>query len=116
MLRNLADRLVPEKLPALQLTAKPVTDVLPKTWMLLPAWSEVISTPKVFYPDQPKPLEPVRTEALKPVPPPRVDEIRPDRVQLGLVRDLRRSRIRQRIWITMAAAQVIYLIVITFWK
>lgn len=116
LLRNLADRLVPEKLPALQLSAKPVADVLPKTWMLLPAWSEVISTPKVFYPDKPKPVEPSRSETLNPAPPPRVEVIRPDRVQVGLVRDLRRSRIRQRIWITMATAQAIYLIVITFWK
>ena len=54
LLRNLADRLVPEKLPALELTSKPVANVIPETWILLPAWSEVISTPKVFYPDKPK--------------------------------------------------------------
>jgi hypothetical protein len=29
-----------------------------------------------------------------------------------LLRDLRRSRIRQRIWITLAAAQVIYMVLI----
>src|SRR2546423_11717217 len=49
LLRNLADHLVPEKLPALQLTSKPVANIVPETWILLPAWSEVISTPKGFY-------------------------------------------------------------------
>src|SRR5712671_6332587 len=53
LLRNLADRLVPEKLPALDLTSKPVANIIPETWIVLPAWSEVISTPKVFYPDKP---------------------------------------------------------------
>src|SRR6266436_7141155 len=41
LLRNLADRLVPEKLPALELTSKAVANIIPETWILLPAWSEV---------------------------------------------------------------------------
>ena len=53
LLRNLADRVAPERMPALDLTAKPVLDVIPKAWLLLPVWSEVLSTPKVFYPDKP---------------------------------------------------------------
>ena len=32
-----------------------------------------------------------------------------------LLRDIRRSRIRQRIWIGLAAAQVVYLVVMVFW-
>ena len=35
--------------------------------------------------------------------------------EAGLLRDLRRSRIRRRIWITMAAAQAVYLIAIVLW-
>src|SRR5712692_760559 len=38
-----------------------------------------------------------------------------DPTQAGLLRDLRRSRIRRRIWITMAAAQAVYLIAIVLW-
>jgi hypothetical protein len=117
LLRNLADRLVPEKQPALELTAKPVDSVLPKTWMLLPAWSEVVSTPKIFHPDKPKLPEPSRPEIVRATVPPRVEEHRPrDPMEAGLLRDLRRSRLRQRIWITMAAAQAIYLIVIAVWR
>jgi len=118
LLRNLADRLVPERQPALELTAKPVNDVIPKAWMFLPAWSEVISTPKVFYPDKPKPAEGARPEIVRPALPPNSSSEgqRPrDPLQAGLLRDLRRSRIRQRVWIGMAAAQAIYLLVIAFW-
>jgi hypothetical protein len=116
LLRNLADRLAPEKLPALELTSKPVANIIPETWILLPAWSEVISTPKVFYPDKPNPVGPsAPAPALKPaaVEAENVGSANP--TEAGLLRDLRRSRIRRRIWITMAAAQAVYLISIVFW-
>jgi hypothetical protein len=118
LLRNLADRLVPEKLPVLELTAKPVPNIIPTGPILLPAWSEVISTPKVFYPDQPKALDStVPAVVLKPVALP--PETGPGRssnpTEVGLLRDLRRSRIRRRIWIAMATAQAIYLMVIMLW-
>jgi len=117
LLRNLADRLVPERQPALELTAKPVENVLPKTWMLLPAWSEVIATPKVFYPDKPKMQELSRPEIVRPSAPARADQLRPrDPMEVAVLRDLRRSRVRQRIWIGLAAAQATYLIVIAFWR
>jgi len=117
LLRNLADRLVPEKLPALELTSKPVANIIPETWILLPAWSEVISTPKVFYPDKPKqsgtaaPSLAVKTPAIPEAIPVRSS----NPTEAGLLRDLRRSRIRRRIWIGMAAAQAVYLIAIIFW-
>lgn len=114
LLRNLADRLVPEKLPALELTAKPVEDVLPKAAMLLPAWSEVVSTPKIFYPDKPN-TPPPRLEPIQPPAAPAAPEQRPDPSASVLLRDIRRSRIRQRIWIAMAAAQAGYLIFLMFW-
>jgi hypothetical protein len=117
LLRNLADRLVPEKLPALELTSKPVANIIPETWILLPAWSEVISTPKVFYPDKPKPSGTAAPSLA--VKTPAIPEAIPVRssnpTEAGLLRDLRRSRIRRRIWIGMAAAQAVYLIAIVFW-
>jgi hypothetical protein len=118
LLRNLADRLAPEKQPALGLTAAPIPDVIPAAWMLLPKWSEVISTPKVFYPDKPKPAEPATHPA--PAQPAAVlSEAQAARVAepvaADLRRDLRRSRIRQRVWIAFAAVQVIYLVAIAFW-
>ena len=115
LLRNLADRLVPEQLPKLELTAKPVASILPETWLLLPAWSEVLSTPKVFYPDKPAaaassvviplPVAAVTPQGLPPKPP----------TEAGLVRDLRWSRVRGYVWMGVAAAQAIYLVGIMVW-
>jgi hypothetical protein len=117
LLRNLADRVAPETMPALDLTAKPVLDVIPKAWLLLPLWSDVISTPKVFYPDKPSveaaaPLHAPRPVAL----PPEVREVASrDPMAADLVRDIRRSRIRKRLWIGLATAQVVYLVAMVFW-
>jgi hypothetical protein len=116
LLRNLADRVAPESLPSLQLTAKPVDDIIPKNWILLPMWSEVLDGPKIFYPDKPKPVDgprplapPLSVAAAAPQPAPA------DPTAAGLLRDIRRSRIRQRIWIGLATAQVAYMIVAVFW-
>lgn len=117
LLRNLADRIAPETQPALQLTAKPILDIIPKSWILLPLWSEVVDTPKVFYPDKPKSADATRPIHLKPEPIP----VEPQQVAVAeqntadLLRDLRRSRIRQRIWIGLAAVQVAYLVAAAFW-
>ena len=112
LLRNLADRLVPERLPRLDLTAKPITDIIPKTWLLLPPWSEVISTPKVFYPDKPAP-SPSSVAIPRPVPAIAAAQGLPAKppTEAGLLRDLRRSRVRRFVWIGVAAAQAIYLVV-----
>lgn len=117
LLRNLADRVAPESQPALQLTAKPITDIIPKSWILLPMWSEVIDGPKIFYPDKPKTPETARPAGPKPAALPL--EMRKATTEeltaADLVRDIRRSKIRQRIWVGLAAAQVAYLIVLVFW-
>jgi hypothetical protein len=117
LLRNLADRVAPESLPSLQLTAKPIEDIIPKSWILLPMWSEVIDGPKIFYPDKPKAPETPRAATVKPAT--MAMEVREiaavDPSAADLVRDIRRSKIRRRIWIGLATAQVAYLVVATFW-
>jgi hypothetical protein len=118
LLRNLADRVAPESQPALNLTAKPILDIIPKSWILLPLWSEVVDTPKVFYPDKPKPADAARPVNLQPVALPA--ERREDPVIVvtaaDLLRDIRRSRIRQRIWIGLATAQVLYMVLAAIGK
>lgn len=112
LLRNLADRLVPERLPKLEVASKPMDHIVTNTWMFLPAWSEVLSTKKVFYRDKPSTATPsviLPRAATAAVPLPYVP-VRPP-VEAALVRDLRRSRIRSYVWIGVAAAQVVYLIV-----
>jgi len=111
LLRNLADRLVPERLPKLELTSKPIENIVSNTWMLLPPWSEVISTRKVFYPDKPSTPTPSVTiprSAPLPAPAPYVP-VRPP-VEAGLMRDLRWSRIRGFVWMGIAGVQVVYLV------
>jgi hypothetical protein len=113
LLRNLADQLVPERLPKLELTSKPIDNIILNTWILLPMWSEVISTPKVFYPDKPK-VPSASVAIQRPVPAGAAAAPvagSKDLVEAVLLRDLRRSRIRSYIWMSMAAAQAIYLIV-----
>src|ERR1700688_1755177 len=112
LLRNLADRVSPETLPALDLTSKPMLDIIPKSWILLPLWSEVVDTPKVFYPDKPKMPEATRPINLQ-VPPIALEKreaLIVEPTAADLMRDIRRSRIRQRIWIGMATAQVLYMV------
>src|SRR5271170_1753036 len=111
LLRNLADRIAPETQPALNLTAKPILDIIPKSWILLPLWSEVVDTPKVFYPDKPKAAD-TRPLNLQPATLP-MEKLEPKAFEptaADLLRDIRRSRIRQRIWVGLAAAQVLYMV------
>jgi len=116
LLRNLADRVAPETQPALQLSSKPILDIIPKSWLLLPLWSEVVDTPKVFYPDKPKAADALRPVNLQPATMPAekleaaVEALSKEPTAADLLRDLRRSRIRQRIWIGLAAAQVAYMV------
>jgi len=113
LLRNLADRLVPERLPKLELASKPMANIVSETWLLMPRWSDVISTPKVFYPDKPNAAT---SSVVIPLPIPAVTATAPamplkDPTEAALLRDVRRSRIRGFVWMGLAAAQVIYLIV-----
>jgi hypothetical protein len=80
-------------------------------------WSEALSTPKVFYPDKPPVEPPARVHPPKPfsVPLDGREVKSADPTAADLVRDIRRSRIRKRIWIGLATAQVIYLMVMVFW-
>jgi hypothetical protein len=112
LLRNLADRVSPETLPALDLTSKPVLDIIPKSWILLPLWSEVVDTPKVFYPDKPKAPEATRPINLQaaPIALETRETLMVEPTAADLMRDIRRSRIRQRIWIGLATAQVLYMV------
>jgi hypothetical protein len=114
LLRNLADRIAPESQPALNLTAQPILDIIPKSWILLPLWSEVVDTPKVFYPDKPKPADAARPVNLQPALAVEkrealIEALVREPTAADLLRDIRRSRIRRRIWIGLAAAQVLFL-------
>jgi hypothetical protein len=120
-LRNLADVVAPERQPPLELSSKPDESVLPAASMLLPRWSSVIDGPKIFLPDAPKPVytaapgRPAPAPASAPPGPPAVLlEFLRD-MHGDLRRDLSRSRLRARIWMALAGAQVVFLIGSRLW-
>ena len=119
LLRNLADKVAPERVPPLELTSKPMDLGGNSDSMQLPPWSSVISTPKVFLPDKPK------QEYVLTLPKPAVAKPKPDAaevqfihaVEADLKRDLRRSVFRQRLWVSLAALEILALIGSSFlWK
>lgn len=122
LLRSLADAVAPEREPALQLASKPDLAVLPAATMLLPRWSSVIDGPKIFLPDPPKaaysttaqPARPVAPAPPPPKPPSILLEFLHD-MHRDLKRDVSRSRLRARIWMSIAAVQVVFLVGSMFW-
>jgi hypothetical protein len=113
LLRNLADKVAPERLPALQLTSAPMNlaNIAESTFLQVPQWSSAISTPKVFLPDRPKTYPAVQLAPPRPMPKPDPAEIEfVNILEQDVRRDLGRSRIRARIWISVAAAQVLLLV------
>ena len=112
LLGNLRDRLSPEHLPPLELTSEPVTAYGADTWLQVLDWSSLLDTPKVYLPDAPPPdvsYIPVEAMAEMPV---AVPEFAPAIIaaQMQFKRDISRSRFRQKIWMSVVAAQVAFLI------
>ena len=119
LLGNLRDRLAPEKLPPLQLTSHPVAAFGADASLQILDWSTLISGPKMFLPDAPKAAssavaaassEPAAGRAPTAIP------FHPELLatRLRLTRDLGRTRFRRRIWIGLATAEVVFLVVALF--
>lgn len=117
LLQAIRDRLAPERLPALQLTSHPVPAFGAESNLQILDWSSLISGPKVFLPDAPEgaaairvvdepmvvstpPASPVGTSLLA--------------ARMQLVRDIGRTRFRRKIWVSLAAAEAIFLLVAIF--
>jgi hypothetical protein len=119
LLRNLADTVAPEKLPPLEITWEPANPIIPSQALLLTSWSNVISTPKVFLPDQAKPVITAASPGLSMAEPAAM----PDPATVAFVydlerdmlRDLRRSRRRERLLIAVFATELIVLLAGFFW-
>ncbi len=114
---NIRDLLAPEKLPPLQLTSRPVAAFGADASLQILDWSTLISGPKEFLPDAPAASAPSPTTfqqaaAQTPVAVPFHPELLATR--LRLTRDLGRTRFRRRIWIGLAAAEAVFLLVALF--
>jgi hypothetical protein len=122
LLRSLADAVAPEKLPPLEITWEPANAVIPSQALLLTSWSNVISGPKIFLPDREKPapatLGPgggfVRSTPLPALPDAATVAFVYD-LERDMLKDLRRSRRRERFLIAIFAVEVIVLLAGMFW-
>jgi hypothetical protein len=130
LLRNLADAVAPERQPALHLTSQPVNPEMASQVLIAPRWSSLIATPligtpRVFPPasrsaslDRPVPVAvPLRTRFLQlpPLDPPVEDQVEDQferQRMLKLKRSIRRSHIREILWISVIVAEVTALVVL----
>jgi hypothetical protein len=118
LLRSLADSVAPEKLPPLEVTWEPANPIIPSQALLLTSWSNVINTPKVFLPDKGKPVitaaSPGLTMPQTVAPDPETVAFVYD-LERDMLRDLRRSRRRERFLMVVFAAELIVLVSGFFW-
>ncbi len=115
LLRNLADVVAPERLPPLYLTSKPVEPDLASNELMVPRWSALLTTPKVFLPDKVAPPPEARVPAVSPRPASPPEELRAEanflrELTLDKRRSLRRAHLREVIWISMAVLEVAFLV------
>ncbi len=118
LIRSLADTIAPERLPALNVSSRPTPPDMASIYLLAPRWSELLDTPKVFYPDAPREEEKYHGFVFTPAPV-QVEPPKPDPVRLRAIqeltaqkrRDLRFAHIREGLWISCVVAQVIFLVV-----
>ena len=116
---GLRDRLSPEKPAPLPLTSKPIAAYGANSWLQLMDWSSLIDGPKVFLPDAPPeaPIaSPVQMAELASIPAaaPIATSQELWAVQMQFKRDLSRSRFRQKIWMTLVAAEAVFLLAYLF--
>jgi hypothetical protein len=108
----LRDRLSPERLEPLEVTSQPFKPFEADTWLQILDWSSLIDTPKVYLPAAPPPA--VTYSAAEPIP--EVASAVPEfsqtvlAAQMQFKRDISRSRFRQKIWISLVAAEVAFLV------
>ena len=110
LLGQLRDRLSPERLPEIEVTSEPFRAWQAETWLQILDWSSLLDTPKIYLPDAPQPefayaaATPIEVAAPTP-------EFAPEIIaaQTQFKRDISRSRFRQKVWISLVAAEIAFL-------
>lgn len=119
LLQNLRDRLSPERLPSLQLSSQPVAAFGMEASLQLLDWSTLIAGPKIFHPDQQPDTRTTAVDEPAPAVVSAIAELASGNpmilaTRMQLVRDIGRTRFRRKIWISLAAAEAIFLLVALF--
>ena len=117
LLQNLRDRLASEKQAPLHLTSQPVLGFGAESTLQILDWSDLIAGPKVFAPDAPVEAASGSSGLIPAVAPAR--EAPPANpallaARMQLVRDIGRTSFRRKIWIGLAAAEAVFLLVAIF--
>ena len=113
LLGSLRDRMAPQKLPPLELTSEPVKSFEADTWLQIMDWSSLIDGPKVYLRDAPRETGVYSaTHEMMPQPVVVAPAVNPEMlvVEMNFKRDISRSRLRQKIWISLAAAEAAFLV------
>src|SRR5215472_8230246 len=112
LLGALRDRLSPETLPELEVTSQPFHAWEADTWLQILDWSSLLDTPKVYLPDAPRTEEAYAVSVEPIVVAAPIVEHAPEIVaaQAQFRRDISRSRFRQKIWISLVAAEIGFLV------
>jgi len=117
LLQNVRDRIAPDRLPPLQLTSQPVPAFGAESSLQILDWSTLLAGPKVFRADPPQ-ARPAGVNFMEatPVALPEADPVDPVLLiaRTLLIRDIGRTRFRRKIWISLAAAEAIFLLVMMF--
>ncbi len=112
---SVRDRLSPERPAPLDLTSKPIAAYGARSWLQIMDWSSLLSTPKIFLPDtKAEPSTAIPDELLPTAPPAAAPAVPLTQdlwaAQMQFKRDLSRSRFRQKVWISLVAAEAIFLL------
>jgi hypothetical protein len=114
LLGSLRERLSTTRQSPLQLTAKPVPGFGAQASLQVLDWSSLIDSPKLFLPDVPRESAQVVQTAVSTLTQAAIAR-KADPVlmaaQLQFRRDLASSRFRRKIWISLAAAEALFLVV-----
>ena len=133
LLRNLADSVAPERQAALRLTSSPVNPEMASQVLIAPRWSSLIPTPVISNPasatNKALRADPWSASSTRPatvaapmrttlVHLPQLDAPVEDdserQLMLQIKRQIRRSRIREIIWINVIIAEVTVLVLLRF--
>lgn len=117
LLQNLRDRLAPEKFPPLELTSQPVPGFGAESELQILDWSDLIAGPKIFRAEAPTPgAGPVSFEAAAPAVAVEAAPADPTLLaaRMQLMRDIVRTRFRRKVWIGLATAEAVFLLVAIF--
>jgi hypothetical protein len=116
LLRNVADAVAPERLPALALTSSPTQPPNSSAYLFAPRWSELLTTPKIFYADRPREAERYYGFVMAPLATPHPSSALslPTRRNIEELtgrkrKELRFAYIREGLWVSCVIAEVLFL-------